>query len=57
MAPSENFFLEIGAEDFVTEKDMEKAEYFVYCDFFIAHLWGESLAHNPKGKFFEVPKK
>ena len=34
---------------------MEKAEYFVYCDFFITHLWMERFAQIPKGEFLEVP--
>ena len=34
---------------------MEKTEYFVYCGFFMAHLWGKRFAHIPKGEFLEVP--
>ena len=34
---------------------MEKAEYFVYCDFFITHLWMERFTQMPKGEFLEVP--
>ena len=34
---------------------MKKAEYFVYCDFFITHLWMERFAQIPKGEFLEVP--
>ena len=33
---------------------MEKAEYFVYCGFFIRHLWGERFATRPKGSFLEL---
>ena len=34
---------------------MEKAEYFVYCDFSITHLWIERFGQIPKGEFLEVP--
>ena len=37
-AISKNSFSVIWAEDFVSEKVMEKTEYFVYCGFFITHL-------------------
>ena len=54
-ATSKNYFLRIWAGDFHSEKVMEKAEYFVYCDFFIRHLWMERFAQIPKGEFLEVP--
>ena len=55
MATSKNYFLRIWAEDFNSEKVMEKTEYFVYCDFFITHIWIERFAQIPKGEFLEVP--
>ena len=55
MATSKNSFSVIWAEDFVPEKGMEKTEYFVYCGFFITHLWDERFTQNPEGEFLEVP--
>ena len=55
MATSKNSFLVVWAEDCGSEKVMEKTEYFVYCGFFITHLWAERFAQNPKGVFLEVP--
>ena len=55
MATSKNYFLRIWAEDFDPEKVMEKPEYFVYCGFFITHLWIERFAQIPKGEFLELP--
>ena len=54
-ATSKNSFLRLWAEDFGSEKVMEKTEYFVYCGFFITHFWGERFAQSPKGEFLEVP--
>ena len=34
---------------------MEKTEYFVYCGFFIMHLWIERFVQMPKGEYLEVP--
>ena len=36
---------------------MEKAEYFVYCGFFITHYWSKRLGQIAKGKFLGVPNK
>jgi hypothetical protein len=47
----------IWVEDFDSEKVMEKPKYFVYCGFFITHLWVERFIQSPKGKFLEVPIK
>ena len=33
---------------------MKKTEYFVYCGFFIRHLWGERFVPWPKGEFLEI---
>jgi len=54
-ATSKNYFLRIWAEDFGTEKVMEKTAYFVYGGFFITHLWGKRFDQIPKGEFLEVP--
>ena len=45
----------IWAEDFATEKGLEKTEYFVYCGFFKTNFWGERFVQIPKGEFLEVP--
>jgi len=47
--------LRLWAEDFGSEKGMEKAECFVYCGFFITYFWSERFAQRPKGEFLEVP--
>jgi len=49
--------LRIWAEDFGSEKVMEKSECFLYCDFFITHLWDERFAQIPKGEFLDMPIK
>ena len=54
-ATSKNYFLRILAEDFHSEKVMEKEEYFVNCDFSIRHLWMERFVQIPKGELLEVP--